>query len=197
MSDQVKKFLERVKNASSGAEVAAIATSINPLSDPQKVLEILIDAITYVQTDSRLTDRAVKQTIYQYPNKYAVFSMATANTQLRRIFKMIQALDRIEKELDDRSLSMDDENLIRTYSAMQTTLLKSLEYVKDVAALKLSMQDAKSISQELDQMNKEADVEEYKLLTPQKRNRIRQIIDVLKSTGDIQIDGGANNGPTK
>lgn len=188
-SDAVKKFLEKVKGVASGGEVAGLATNIKPLSDPNQVLDLLIDAITYVQTDPRQVRVAVNQTIHHYQNKFAVFSMAIANTQLRRIFKMIQSLDRLEEGLNERRDGMSDDNLIRAYSAMQTTLLKSLDYIKQVSEIKLSIEDARNISQEIDEISEDSELEDLKLLTPQKRNRIRQIIDILKSNSGEDTSG--------
>jgi len=155
-----------------------------PIEDEGKVLEIIVGAITSKYTDPSLVRQAVTQAVYNYESQLRVFMVAVANTQLRRILKLVSSIDQLEDRLDEPEMvaTMTASNLIKVYALKQNNLVESLDYVKKIADMRMELQQATAaISSTLTNR----DIEEIDALSglpklgPQQRGRVRKIIECM------------------
>lgn len=153
-----------------------------PISDEKKVLETIVDAITSHYVDPRLVEQAVRQSVFNYENQLRVFMVAAANTQLRRLLRLITHIEDIEEEIfkRERFSGMKDQDLIRTYAAAQANLNTGLDYVKQVVDMRLELAKAQGSLADV-VMNREREelnaLSGLPTLNPQQRDRCRRIIE--------------------
>lgn len=150
-----------------------------PFDDEKQVLSLLVDAILYKVTDTALIDSVVKQTVDNYENKLRVYMIGVAHSQLRRITRMLAMLERIEEEIDtNRCNLMKDSELLKCYETTQTALVKSLEYVKKVADMRIEADQAHEAIMVSKPKEEEAE-QQFMFISPTARNRLRKVLEVV------------------
>jgi hypothetical protein len=110
--------------------------------------------------------------------------VAVAHTQLRRILRLIQSIDRTEEELmrEETLQCMRPSDLIKAYALQQSNLMQSLDYVKRIVDMRVELQQATAaITASLSP----TDVQEITTLSglpkldSQQRNTIRVLVDEM------------------
>jgi hypothetical protein len=160
-----------------------------PISDENKVLEIIVDAITSHYVDPKLVERAVRQSVYNYENQLRVFMVAAANTQLRRMLRLISYINECEEELfnrkdkatgEKRLAGMKDQDLIRAYASAQANFNHGMDYVQKVVDMRLELAKAQGsladtvMNREREELNA---LSGLPTLNTQQRDRCRRIIE--------------------
>lgn len=156
-------------------------------SDPKKLLELVVSAITNRYTDSDLAKQAVSTTISNYENQLRVFLVATAKAKLDRILRLMELIDITEGELLDpsRVRTASTYELLRIYAIAQGSLTTDLDYVKQIVDMrtKLHPEEGKTVINMFGAPTKEqievlADVPALDNLA---RDRVRRILDQFVS----------------
>lgn len=166
------------------------------VQDEDKVLEVIINAITSKYTDPTLIRQAVNQAITNYENQLRVFMVAVANRQLTRILRLIRTLDSLEEQLESPSViaNMASKDLIRIYALQQSNLTTSLDYVKKVADMRMELATANAAitnsltTSETEEINALMNLPK---LSSFQRNNIRKIVEGLVS--DIALDNESDS----
>lgn len=169
-----------------------------PLQDEDKVLEIIVNAITAKYTDPNIVQQAVKQAITNYENQLRVFMVAVANRQLARILRLMRSLDKLEEELEDPVTikSMEPKELIKVYALQQSNLAGSLDYVKKVADMRIELATAQAAitntltTRDVDEINTLSGLPK---LSSQQRHNVRRLIeglvrDISEDSKDLEKD---------
>lgn len=169
-----------------------------PLQDEDKVLEIIVGAITAKYTDPGLVSQAVKQAIQNYENQLRVFMVAVANRQLARILRLMRSLDEIENQIanPDVIAKMEPRDLIKAYALQQSNLMSSLDYVKKVADMRIELASAQAAiansltTREVEEINALSGLPK---LSPQQRGNVRRIVeglvrDIADDNKDLEKD---------
>jgi hypothetical protein len=154
------------------------------LQDEDKVLEIIVGAITSKYTDPGLVSQAVKQSIQNYENQLRVFMVGVANRQLARILRLMRSLDAIEAQIAEPSViaQMSPRDLIKAYALQQSNLMSSLDYVKKVADMRIELATAQAAiansltTREVEEINALSGLPK---LSPQQRGNVRRIVEGL------------------
>lgn len=155
-----------------------------PLADEKQVLQILIEAVVNYSVDPTVLRKALQQTINNYETNLRVIMIAIANTKLKRIFRMINLLDKMEEELATpaRIRLMEDKDFIRAYATVQTSLMQSLDYVKKIVDMRVETQQAESaIMANLTSTETTASAQ---VISKSSREKLRRIIGTVIETVD-------------
>lgn len=155
-----------------------------PIQDEDKVLEVIVGAITAKYTDPGLVSQAVKQAIQNYENQLRVFMVAVANRQLARILRLMRSLDEIENLIANPEViaKMEPRDLIKAYALQQSNLMSSLDYVKKVADMRIELATAQAAiansltTREVEEINALSGLPK---LSPQQRGNVRRIVEGL------------------
>jgi MFS superfamily sulfate permease-like transporter len=153
-----------------------------PINDENKVLEIIVDAITAHYADPTQVEQAVRQAIYQYEVQMRVFMIANAKAQLRRYMRMMQLADKIEERFEDpRVLAiMEPKDIVALYAKLQGNIKQSLDYIKSVVDMRIEQQVAQAaLTAATHEMSKPQTASRIQDLDTQQRDKIRRIFDGL------------------
>ena len=163
-----------------------------PLQDEDRVLEIIVEAITAKCTDTDLVRKAVKQAVSNYENQLRVFMVAVANRQLARILRLMRSLDHIEEQIESNPSiigQMKPNELLKLYALQQSNLNGALDYVKKVTDMRLELASAQAAitntmtTKELDEIHT---LSRLPKLNAQQRGNVRRIVEGL--VADINED---------
>lgn len=155
-----------------------------PLQDEDKVLELIVNAITAKYTDPGVVNQAVKQAISNYENQLRVFMVAVANRQLARMLRLMRSLDQIERQLEDSETigRMEPRDLIKVYALQQSNLSEGLEYIKKIADMRIELATAQAAitntltTRDVDEINTLSGLPK---LSAQQRHNVRRLVEGL------------------
>jgi len=165
-----------------------------PLQDEDKVLEVIVQAITAKYTDPVVVQKAVKQAVGNYENQLRVFLVAVANRQLARILHLIRSLDDIEETLRQPEVisKLEAKDLLKLYALTQSNLVTSLDYVKKIVDMRIELATAQAAisstltTRESEELNALSGLPK---LTPQQRGQVRRIVEgIIKDAGDAESE---------
>jgi len=168
-----------------------------PIQDEDKVLEVIVKAITAKYTDPQMIRKAVKQAVSNYENQLRVFMVGVANRQLQRILRLMRTIDSLEEQIEKPEViaSMCPKELIKVYALQQSNLNNSLDYVKKVADMRMELATAQAAitstltTRETEEINALAALPK---LNAQQRGNVRRIVEGL--IHDISMDEEEHEG---
>jgi len=112
-----------------------------PIEDPLELLDTIKDAILRRQTDPAKVTQALRQVLSKFEVQNRVFLVASAQSEVDRIVRILKFLSDCEAELFDHEKVKDYsvKQLTRLYALAQSNLLMSMDNVRKVADMRLDM----------------------------------------------------------
>jgi hypothetical protein len=153
-----------------------------PINDENKVLEIIVDAITSHYADPSQVEQAVRQAIYQYEVQMRVFMIANAKAQLRRVMRMMKLAEKMEEQFDNPLVlaQMEPKDIVALYARIQGNIKQSLDYIKGVVDMRIEQQVAQAaLTAATSDKSKPQTASRVQDLDSQQRDKVRRIFDGL------------------
>lgn len=155
-----------------------------PINDEDRVVEIIVDAITSHYANPELVKQAVRQAVNQYEVQLRIFMIANAKKQLRRVMKLMKLSEQMEDAFEKPAVmaSMEPKDLVQLYSKIQGNIKESLTYIKSVVDMRLEQQVAQAAmitAMHGGEQIKSKSASKIRDLDSQQRDKVRRILDGL------------------
>jgi hypothetical protein len=157
-----------------------------PINDEDRVVEIIVDAITSHYAEPELVKQAVRQAVNQYEVQLRIFMIANAKQQLRRITRLIKLSEKMEEMFEQPPVmaAMEPKDLVQLYAKIQGNIKEGLTYIKSVVDQRMEQQVAQAAM--LTAMHggepvKSKSASKIRDLDSQQRDKVRRIVDGLVS----------------